>query len=268
MQPFRSNFAASATFRAAVLLLVLAVGAIAGCSDDDNPPTGPGGSTSVGFTGMFVSGNSSGKMTLAISGSTLAGRIDGQRAARAGAHDVTATAVLMPTGSSNVSLVGTYSDEKDSLYLSGGGYVLIGHYDDSVQPHSMTGSLTGPGGDGIFGCFLGGSTTIKIYCGTYQSTAGPATGTWNMVTIDTALVGVAFPSGGNVDQLITFEGTVERTGTGTRAIAFSGGNPGVLDLTGTGTLNTISNAVAGTWALDDVNNLADDSGTWNGVLCP
>ena len=249
------------------ILLILLAGVIVGCSDD-NKSTGPdGGGPTSGFTGLFVTGSASGKMVLTISSATLAGRIRPLRAASVGAHRVDASATITPTGGSSINLIGFYSDEEESLYVAGPNYTLIGHYDDSETPPSFTGSVTSTGGDGIFGCFLGGTTTVKIYCGTYESTSGPAAGSWNMVSIDTSLVGVAFPAGGSASDLITFDGTIERTGT-TRAIAFTGGDPGVLDLTGTGTYDTVTTDVSGGWVLDDVTDVNDDGGTWMGKLCP
>jgi len=249
-------------------LVILAAVLIVGCSNDDNP-AGPGGGTPTsGFTGLFVTGSASGKMTLTISATSLAGRIRPLQASRVGAHEITANATITPTGGSAINLFGIYSEENDSFYVAGGGYTLIGHYDDSETPPSITGSVSGPGGtDGIFGCFLGSSSTIKIYCGTYESTLGSGAGSWNMASIDTSLVGVAFPAGGSASDLITFDGTIERTGT-TRAIAFAGGEPGVLDLTGSGSFDTGTNEVSGSWNLDDASDVLDDAGTWTGMLCP
>jgi len=270
MSPFSALFNAPTVRRprwATVLLLILAVGAIAGCSDDDKP-TGPGGgATTSGFTGLFVTGAASGKLTLTINGVNLAGRFHPLRASRAGAHEITASATITPTGGSAINLFGIYSDENDSLHIAGGNYVLIGHYDNSESPPSITGSVSSPGGDGIFGCFLGNSSEIKIYTGTYASTAGSATGSWNMVSRDTSLVGIAFPTGGTPNELITFDGTIERTGT-TRAITIVGGEPGVFALTGTGTFDTATGEVSGTWVLNNVDDLLDDSGTWDGTLRP
>lgn len=259
---------ASPLARAAALLLILAAVAVFGCGSDKKNPAGPGGGTPTsGFTGLFVTGTASGKMTLTINGTTLAGRIHPLGASRVGAHEITANATITPTGGSAINLFGIYSDENDSFYVAGGNYVLIGQYDDSETPPTIIGSVTSPGGDGIFGCFFGSSSTIKIYCGSYESTLGSGAGSWNMASLDTALVGVAFPAGGTPDQLITFDGTIERTGT-LRAIAFAGGEPGVLDLTGTGSYDTGTTEVSGTWLLDDASDVLDDGGTWTGMLCP
>lgn len=261
MKPFRSSTATA-------LLLILVAGAITSCSDDDKKnPLDPGSGATSGFTGIFANGAGDGKVVVTINSAVLASRFTGHRAARASAHEITASAVLTRTGAAAVNLFGIYSEELDSLYVAGGGYTLIGHFDNSVTPNSITGSLAGPGGDGIFGCFYGSASTIKVYCGAYLSNSGPAAGTWTMATYDTALVGVAFPTGGAPGDMITFQGTVERTGT-TRAIAFTGGDPGVLDLTGTGSLDTTTNDVSGDWVLDDVTDVNDDDGTWDGVLCP
>jgi len=252
--------------RAAAVLLILMVGAVAGCSDDDTNPTSPGGpTTTTGFTGVFANGTTSGKLAITIKGETLAGPSPGHRTARAPAHQVTANAVLTPSTGPGAALYGIYDVDADSLYLAGSGYVLIGHYDDSVDPPVISGTLSGPGGDAVFRCLLGPS--IKVYCGTYESTAGPATGTWNLVTIDTVLVGIAFPEGGNGNSALVFAGTVARTGA-TRAIAFSASQPGVFDLTGTGSLDTATNNVSGSWTFDDLIATADDSGTWSGTICP
>ena len=242
--------------RAAVVLLILAGGALTGCGDDDNGPTGPGGDSASGFIGLYaIDGRWDGKVTISINSTSLASPLP-RGVSRTTAHGVTAFGALTPSSGSGVALLGTYSDENDSLHLSGSGYTLIGHYDDSVTPPSITGSLSGPPGEGLFGCFLGSSATIKVYCGAYDTDTSILDGTWSMVTIDTVLVGVALPVDGNAGDAITFAGTVARTGT-TRAIEFTG-----VDLTGTGSLDTATNNVSGTWALPP------DTGNWIGSLCP
>lgn len=252
---------------AAVLIVILAAGGVAGCGDDETGPIGPGNTTTTGFTGLFATGTTSGKVTITINGGTLAGPFPGHRAPQVGTHAVAASAVITPSTGPGTALSGTYSDENDSLYLAGGGYELIAHYNDSADPPSISGSLSGPGGYAVIFCILGASSTIKVYCGTYESATTAANGTWSMVTIDTVLVGLAFPSAGDPSDLIGFGGSVASTGA-TRAIEFVGGEPLYLELTGSGSLDTATNNVSGTWALDDVSDVLDDAGTWTGSLRP
>ncbi|HKQ20117.1 MAG TPA: hypothetical protein VJW75_10265 [Candidatus Eisenbacteria bacterium] len=78
------------------------------------------------------------------------------------------------------------------------------------------------------------------------------------------LAGIAFPDSG---EPLSFEGTVETTGT-MRSISGGDENPGVDRLTVTGTLNTTTNTVSGTWTYEDLVTPSTDSGTWSGSPCP
>jgi len=252
------------------LAVVLVAGAIAGCSDDKSNPTGPGGGSSFSnFSGIFAGAGASGTVKVSITGTNLAAPFGAHSAAhRAGqVTEVHANATVTPAGDSDIELTGIYDTANDSIYVTGGpggGYTLIGHYDDSVTPPSITGNLATPTGDATFGCFTGAG--VKVYTGTYASTVGSATGSWDFITADTALVGIALPAGGATIDIIYMEGTIARTGT-TRAIAITGGTVD-LPLTATGNLDTGTNAVSGTWVVDDPSDIYDDNGTWTGALHP
>jgi hypothetical protein len=229
-----------------------------GCGDDNNDnPTNPGGgATSTSFTGTFVNGSEGGLMTVTVNTTTLA------RALRA-ATAVTASGVITPDGGSPISLTGTYDSATDSLYLNGGGYAFGGQYDGSGAIAGIAGLYTGPNGAGQFGCATGSSASIGVYCGTYQNQAVTETGNWNLVTSGSYIVGLAVPSGQTFG--LGLEGTLTGTGT-TRTITVGSddGNGGLL--TATGTLNTTTHAMSGTWHTTQ-DAAPVDSGSWSGNLC-
>jgi len=63
---------------------------------------------------------------------------------------------------------------------------------------------------------------------------------------------------------LQFSGPLAKTGR----YEFNPMPPGVYTLTVTGTLNTSTNVVSGTWTYDDLVGTSDDNGTWTGQLCP
>ena len=179
---------------------------------------------------------------------------------------MTATGTLNPSGGGSIALSGTYNTETDTLNLQGSLYTFAGQYDSLGVPPGIVGGYTGPNGSGIFGCFSGGPSVVKPYCGSYINATETVGGRWNFIAIaDTAFGGATFAVGSSSG--ITFEGTI--TGTGTiRTMSLQGGNPPDLVLTGAGTIDVSTGIADGTWTLQDNVAPSTDNGTWDGSLCP
>lgn len=248
-------------------LLTLAVLAqlVAGCSDDKKNPAAPGGGTptSTSFVGIFTNATESGKITITVNTTSLAGRI---RVSQAGAATVTATATLSIGGGGSASLTGTYNDVTDSLYLSGSNYTFAGEYDETSTPPVIDGAYSGPNGSGQFDAIVGtaSSTPIEIYLGTFQSDSTNVHGAFNVARYDTLAGALAFVEGDT--EATPMEGTVTGGGS-TLAISLSGGGSG-LTVTATGTVDTVVDTVGGTWHTYDSGLAKGDDGTWSGALEP
>lgn len=236
--------------------------AINGCGDDNNDnPTNPGGgATTTSFTGTFVSGYEGGMLTVTVNTVSLA------RSLRAGSAAVTATGVLSPDGGTAVNLTGTYDATTDSLYLAGGSYTLAGQYDGSGPIAGIGGVYVGPNAHpGVFGCAVGGSSSIQVYCGTFENDAVTLTGRWNLVLSGNQIAGIALPDGDNAPEPPLLQGTV--TGTGTSrpvTLGYDDGNGFVISAVGT--LDTSDHTVGGSWHTTQ-DSAPTDSGTWSGDLC-
>ena len=239
---------------------LLAMFAMAGCSGEDDNPVDPGvGTPSTQFTGTFINGNEGGLMNLTIASATLAPAL---RAASIGAHDIVANATLSPDVGGTINLTGTYNEEADSLNLIGGGYTMSGKYSSTGGVGGIVGRYMGLNGSGFFGCALGGSSAVKVYCGSFENQPQTVSGRWNILIIGDEVVGVAAPSGGNP---FGFSGTASGTGT-TRAIAIFTDSGGGAVVRANGTLDTTTNDVAGTWTFEE-DFVVTDTGTWSGTPC-
>jgi hypothetical protein len=252
------------------LPLALGVWISGGCGNDDNGPAkGNTPPTTTTFTGVFANPNENGSFDATIQSTNLAAPVPGRltlttRPQRSAATSVSASGTLTPIGGSAIPVTGTYDDAADSLHLSGGGYFLEGEYDTSGTFQSISGAYTGPNGPGFFGCVTGVSNPTA-YCGTFASSSTSLAGNWDIVIAGGDVGGVAFPATGDP---FAFEGTIETTGT-MRAITGGNGQAGVYLLTVTGTLDTSSNTVSGSWTYDDlVTPSSSDAGTWSGSPCP
>ena len=236
--------------------------AINGCGDDNNDnPTNPGGgATSTSFTGTFMSGYEGGMLTVTINTVSLA------RSLRAASAAVTATGVISPDGGTAVDLVGTYDATTDSLYLTGGSYALAGKYDASGSIAGIGGAYVGPAAHpGVFGCAIGGTSSISVYCGTFQNQANTLSGRWNLVFSGNQVAGIALPNGDNAPEPPLLEGTV--TGTGTSRPVTLGYNDGSgFVISALGTLDTAAHTVSGSWHTTQ-DAAPVDSGTWSGDPC-
>jgi hypothetical protein len=241
---------------ACVSLALLTVFLLPGCSDDDDgDPVGPDRGTTE-LTGTFAQEDEGGMMTITIQSGTLA------RALRSGSiasRTVGVSAVLTPEVGAPVHLTGTYREESDTLNLSGGGYEMVGEYDDTTT--AISGSYTGPIGPGSFACATGAPGQVGVYCGTFEDETYFNSGRWNLVVAGTQLHGIFATYSGE----ITFQGTV--TGTGTiRTVAvhdhMSYGAYFVVD----GTLDTDADTLGGTWGVDD-NGTYTYHGPWSASAC-
>jgi hypothetical protein len=236
--------------------------ALTGCGDDDDGdqnPVNPGTGDPTLFTGTFVGATEGGLMTMYIElpQAELAPSLAG-RTAEPGAP---AFGVLSPDVGGTINLSGTYNQETDSLRLSGSGYTVMGHYDPAGPVPGIIGPYTGPGGAGFFGCAVGGSNAVQVYCGMYTDLLATKSDRWNLAIIGGAVRGLAYYG---VDVL-NFEGTATGTGN-TRTIAIQQDLGGGAVLIADGTLNTTTGDVGGDWRIE-IGSTVDDSGTWDASTC-
>lgn len=230
-----------------------------GCSDDDDDnPMDPGpGTQSTQLTGTFAGANDGGKMTVTIplAPAALAPRLGGP----ALTHDVAVTGTLLPDAGGTVGLTGIYNEETDSLYVTGGGYVMGGEYDPAGPIPGIAGVYLGPSGAGGFGLAVGGSGTVTVYCGTYVNDDLTASGRLNMVVVGNAVAGAAIVQG----EVRGFEGAI----TGTAPNQTISVNQDIGDgafLIAEGDLNATTGEITnGTWRIE-VETVISDFGTWQG----
>jgi hypothetical protein len=225
-------------------------------------PCHNGTRTSFPYLGAFMSAGEGGRMGVTIEDAVL--RTAGVRpAASTGAHRVAATAVLTQDTGATHEVAGFYDHDTDSLALSGSGYAMQGVYDESLPYPGFQGRYQGPAGDGLFVCLFGSSSTITVLCGAFENADQTASGRWNIAMYGEDVVGLAASS--NEDTWL-LEGAASVRGTiWTIQLSSSDGQGGTLNATGT--LDTTTNTVTGTWAAA-LNSEPVDSGTWSGSLCP
>ncbi len=245
---------------------LVAIFGLGGCGDDDNPanPGGGGGPTQTQLTGGFIGGGDGGKLTLTVATGTLAPPRPGLRA---GAVDVGATGTLDLDGGGLVSLSGTYDTVTDSLNLSDGlpgGYAFVGVYDTTGADPGIIGGYTGPNGNGLWGCFVGTESTVKVFCGSFENAGMTVSGRWSLIIIADRLIGGMVATGSS--DIIGFEGTV--TGSSNPRILSMAGEEAGVELTGAGAWDTTTNDLSGTWSTSDSGTQAPiDNGTWASTLC-
>jgi hypothetical protein len=231
-----------------------------GCSDDDDDdnPMDPGpGTQSTQLTGTFVGSNDGGTMTVTIPLASAA--LAPSTTDPALAHDVAVTGTLSPDAGGTIGLTGIYNEENDSLYVTGGGYVMGGEYDPAGPIPGIAGVYLGPSGAGGFGLAVGGSGTVTVYCGTYVNDDLSASGRLNVVVVGNLVSGAAVVEG----EVVGFEGTI--TGTApdqTISVNQDVGEGAILIAEGdfNATAGTITN---GTWRIE-VETVITDFGTWSG----
>lgn len=221
---------------------------LAGCKSS----TSPGSTTPAGlFKGTFVSGSTSGVLTLTFPGKTssvLAASVLPIPTLNlaAAAAPISITGTLAITGDGTVALSGTYdASANPQLSVAGGGYTISGNY--TATSGLFTGSFTGPSASGTWNASAGG-TTVKVFCGTYGSgSSSTGSGTWNLVLDNSNNVnGVANTSKGQIQ----LTGTYTPGTPGTISVTWSGG-------TASGTLNLTTGGGGGMWSAT-----AGGSGMW------
>jgi hypothetical protein len=240
-----------------VALGLVTLVALQGCSDDDDDNPMDPGAQSTQLTGTFVGSGDGGTMTVTIplASTALAPRLGGS----ALSHDVAVTGVLSPDAGGTINLTGTYSEETDTLYVTGGGYVMGGEYEPAGSIPGIVGVYLGPSGAGAFGLAVGGSSTVTVYCGTYVNDDLSATGRLNTIVVGSEVAGAAVVEG----EPVGFEGAI--TGTApdqTISVNQDIGNGAVL--IAEGDLNATTGEITnGTWRIE-VDTVITDFGTWSG----
>jgi hypothetical protein len=261
--------------RVAVLAGVLATGALlallAGCSDDDDSTPPPsGGTPATTFVGAFTNGVENGKITVVINSTSLARRFEPGRSLgplRAGAATVTASATLKFEGGGTQTVTGTYDPALDSLWLSNAEYSFYGEYEDDNPPPSVGGTYEGPDGPGAFGALAGGAIPFQIYLGSFQSDSTDVAGTFNLAIRDTIAGAIVCPKGSTSLDVTFLEGTA--TGAGAiRSISISNTEPGLTEVSATGTVDTGEGTASGVWSMFDSGEPKGDNGTWSATYSP
>ena len=251
-------------------LLVAAILAFFGCSNNDNKnPVAPGGGTPTTtlFTGFVTDGVQSGKVIVVVNSPGLAPRL------RAGSlHQALVSATgTVKIGSATTNLTGYYGNNDltgvDSLWLDGGGWSLRGGYGADGGQSGIIGAASGPNGPGFFvtGNFDG--LPISVYTGKYFNQAMTDSGTWNMATYADTVFIVAYTQGRDP---ILLDGELNGAAPLRGLDAFGGADDSSYDIRATGTLNTTTGAVGGTWIYTAKLPIAgtSDNGDWNGALVP
>jgi hypothetical protein len=160
------------------------------------------------------------------------------------------TGSLDINGGATITLTGFLVVATGELSLDGGGYTFTG----VLSGGTVTGTFTYTGGNGIFRCDEGTSSSVKSYCGRYQETPpDPAGGYFNMTISGSVIYVLVYPddSGGQA-----FSTTGSLSGSNVITIYHPENHDVVL---ATGTLNPTTHTVSGT-ANGGVS-------TWSGGLC-
>jgi hypothetical protein len=154
-------------------------------------------------------------------------------------------------GGGIVALTGHLVVATGEIHLEGGGYMFMG----TLAGGTITGSFTYAGGNGIFRCDEGTSSTVKNYCGRYQeSSPGTDGGYFNMTLSGTAIFLIVYPDNPD-DQGFSTTGWISTS----NVITIYDPETGAIVIA-TGTLNSSTETVSGSYA-------GDPGGTWSGGLC-
>ena len=194
------------------------------------------------MTGVYVGAGENGMVELTIS-----------TAPAAPETTVTAFGTLSRDGGGTANLAGTYDTATDSLHLSGSGYTLAGLYLAGAAPPRLSGSFSGSLGSGFFVALVGARSSVRSFCATYENSGATLWGTIDLTVSSSSVAGFEVLDGDTF--VVALAGSVSGTGT-TRTVAFAG-NPFV----GSGTWNTSTRHVEGTWTADA------QSGVWSGDEC-
>jgi hypothetical protein len=162
--------------------------------------------------------------------------------------------IITIDGGSTITISGTFNTSNDSLIVSGSGYsfrgVLVGT--------NVTGSYTGPNGPGGFTLKPSTNNSVKIFCGTYISSAGQSNGrfnlAWDSSNATISVLGVSYSDPTNQKQLtgITAADSIK---------VYAPGYTNVFIALGKFT-NPADTAAAGVY-----DNYSDDHGTWSFSRC-
>ena len=243
----------------------IALALLSGCGSKSSPTSpggggGGGGGGTTTFTGVITGPTESGKITLTISTTTPSPT----RAFRSAAT-VAASGSVKINGGAAIAMSGTYDLDTHEVNAAGGGYTFVGAYDSQITPPAITGLYNGPNGQGYFVCPAGDGNAVKAYCGTFHNAGQTSNGSWNFLVSGTNIIGLSWAAGDPGPLYLT--GTMSGTGT-TRTIALEGITQDGVTVSATGSLNTSTNAVNGTWTVTDGTGAVVDNGTWSGSACP
>jgi len=244
----------------AVVLSLCAIG-FTGCSDDDDDNPMDPGTGSTEFTGTFANAAEGGQLSITIplaTGDLAPARLAGS----ALAHDVAVTGALYSDVGDTIGLSGTYNEEANSLVLTGGGYTLTGTYDAASSPQGIAGSYTGGNGAGIFGCAVGGSSSVLVLCGTLTDLGLTYSERWNMIVAGNAVAGLAVMEDG---EIIPFDGTLGGVSPG-KSLSVDHDLGDGRSFVASGTVYESAEISNGTWELDS-GTIADPNGLWSGQDC-
>jgi hypothetical protein len=249
------------------LLVPAALGlfVLAGCSDDDDDNTTPP-ATSTAMAGSLAGVNGdNGTVSITIQSGTLAGTLRNQASPMslvrpAGAVVVAATGTLDLEGlGGQVALSGTYNTDSDSLFLSGGGYTIVGMRTNTGAGQVIEGTFTGPTTSGAFFVLAGAGVPLQVYCGTYDSGADADSGFFHVTVRGSSLAGFALSSLDPGD-IVRLYGTATGTGNSRDLTIQDPNDPGGAPLA-TGTWDTTTDTMNGTYGF------GGDTGTWETTLC-
>ena len=153
------------SLRAPLLVLVLA-----GCGGSDGP---------VPFAGVLAGAGDIGRIELTLGAHRRAlDEVEG--APTEPAPPVPAAGRLVLPSGAGIPLAGNYDPPSETMYLSGGGYVLGAYLEHDLHPAELVfeGYYRGPAGGGRLTLHEGAAEEVGVLCGEFS---GSATGRWAVV---------------------------------------------------------------------------------------
>jgi hypothetical protein len=161
------------------------------------------------------------------------------------------TGSLKINGGATITLAGFLVVATGEIYLTGGGYTFTGN----LSGDTITGTFTYSGGNGIFRCDEGTSSSVKNFCGRYQENSpGTDGGYFNMTLSGTAIFVIVYPDNAGGAGFST-TGSISTSNVIT---IYDPENSALVIATGTYISST--ETVSG-------NYFGDPGGTWSGGLC-
>jgi hypothetical protein len=161
------------------------------------------------------------------------------------------TGSLDINGGATITLTGILVVATGELHLDGGGYSFTG----ALSGNTVTGTFTYTGGNGIFRCDEGTSSSVKSYCGRYQQNSpGTDGGYFNMTVSGSVIYVLVYPDDGSGSAFST-TGSINSFNV---ISIYDPANGSVV--IASGTLNPTTHTVSGTY-------LGNPGGTWSGGLC-